>query len=67
MKRLLCAVLVFTSLLIALRAGPATDAPELTKLLQDFLAGAGRNDAAMHDRFWADDLIYTGSAGRRDS
>jgi uncharacterized protein DUF4440 len=44
---------------------PAPDAPELTKLLKDFLAGASRNDAAMHDRFWADDLIYTASAGRR--
>ncbi|HEY5884457.1 MAG TPA: nuclear transport factor 2 family protein, partial [Pyrinomonadaceae bacterium] len=41
------------------------DAAELTKLLNDFLAGAGRNDAAMHDRFWAEDLIYTGAAGRR--
>jgi len=38
---------------------------ELTKLLNDFLAGASRNDATMHDRFWAEDLIYTGSAGRR--
>jgi hypothetical protein len=44
-------------------AAPA--APELTKLLLAFLDGAGRNDAAMHDRFWADDLIYTGSSGRR--
>ncbi len=44
---------------------PAPDAAELTKLLQDFLAGASRNDVAMHDRFWADDLIYTGSSGRR--
>ena len=43
----------------------APDAAELTKLLNDFLAGAGRNDAAMHDRFWAEDLIYTGAAGRR--
>jgi ketosteroid isomerase-like protein len=43
----------------------APDAAELTRLLNDFLAGASRNDAAMHDRFWADDLIYTGSAGRR--
>jgi ketosteroid isomerase-like protein len=41
------------------------DAAELTKLLQDFLAGAGRNDTAMHERFWAEDLIYTGSVGRR--
>jgi ketosteroid isomerase-like protein len=34
-------------------------------LLKDFLAGASRNDLAAHERFWADDLIYTGSAGRR--
>lgn len=43
----------------------APDAAELTKLLNDFLAGASRNDPAMHDRFWAEDLIYTRSAGRR--
>lgn len=45
----------------------APDAGELTKLLNDFLAGASRNDAQMHDRFWAEDLIYTRSAGRRVS
>ena len=43
----------------------APDAAELTKLLNDFLAGASVNDVAMHDRFWAEDLIYTRSAGRR--
>jgi ketosteroid isomerase-like protein len=43
----------------------APDTGELTKLLNEFLAGASRNDAAVHDRFWADDVIYTGSAGRR--
>lgn len=43
----------------------APDAAELTRLLNEFLAGAGRNDAAVHDRFWAEDLIYTRSAGRR--
>jgi ketosteroid isomerase-like protein len=43
----------------------APDAGELTKLLNEFLAGASRNDAAVHDRFWAEDVIYTGSAGRR--
>ena len=53
------------SIACGLRAQTAPDAPELTKLLQDFLAGAGRNDAAMHDRFWADDLIYTSALGRR--
>jgi ketosteroid isomerase-like protein len=46
-------------------AQTAPDAAELTKLLNDFLAGASRNDAAVHERFWADDLIYTRSAGRR--
>ena len=44
---------------------PAPDAAELTQLLKEFLAGAGRNDVAVHERFWADDLIYTGSSGRR--
>ena len=44
---------------------PAPAAAELTKLLKDFLDGAGRNDIEAHARFWADDLIYTASAGRR--
>jgi ketosteroid isomerase-like protein len=51
-------------LLLAFNAG-ASDKDDLTVLLKDFLAGATRNDAAMHDRFWAEDLIYTGSSGRR--
>ncbi len=46
-------------------AQDSPDREELTKLLNDFLAGASRNDAAMHDRFWAEDLIYTGSNGTR--
>jgi len=46
-------------------AQTAPDAAELTKLLNDFLAGASRNDVGIHERFWADDLIYTRSAGRR--
>ena len=44
---------------------PAADGAELTQLLKDFLAGASRDDPAMHDRFWAEDLVYTGSSGRR--
>ncbi|MEJ7623456.1 MAG: nuclear transport factor 2 family protein [Pyrinomonadaceae bacterium] len=53
------------SLACALQAQTATDAGELRTLLNQFLDGAGRNDAAVHDRFWADDLIYTRSAGVR--
>ncbi len=65
MKRVLPFVAILLSLAGRLHAQAAPDAAELTKLLQDFLAGAGHNDAAMHERFWAEDLIYTASAGRR--
>lgn len=46
-------------------AQTAPDAAELTRLLNEFLAGASRGDATIHERFWGDDLIYTRSAGRR--
>ena len=65
MKRILLSSIILLTLSSGLQAQTAPDAPELTKLLQDFLAGASHNDAAMHERFWADDLIYTASAGRR--
>lgn len=64
MKTILSLLLLFT-VASGVCAQTAPDAAELTKLLNDFLAGASRNDAAIHDRFWADDLIYTRSAGRR--
>jgi hypothetical protein len=65
MNRILSPVIVALMLTLTLQAQTAPDADELTKLLKEFLAGASRNDAAMHDRFWAEDLIYTGSSGRR--
>jgi len=46
-------------------AEPAPDAAELTALLEYFLDGASRNDVVVHERFWADELIYTRSAGVR--
>lgn len=50
--------------------GPAGDAgssdkEDLRHLLDQFLEGASVNDIEMHDRFWAEDLIYTGSSGNR--
>jgi ketosteroid isomerase-like protein len=48
-----------------LSAQTAPDSAELTRLLHDFLAGAGKNDVAMHDRFWAEELVYTSALGRR--
>lgn len=65
MKPVSLSAALLLSLAFALQAQTAPAAAELTKLLQDFLVGAGRNDVAMHERFWADDLIYTASAGRR--
>lgn len=70
MKRIVSIILLMMMLTLVVDAqtAPPTAAPdagELTKLLNEFLAGASRNDAAVHDRFWAEDVIYTGSGGRR--
>jgi Domain of unknown function (DUF4440) len=65
MNRFISATILLLLTTCTALAQTAPDAAELTKLLNDFLAGASRNDAAVHDRFWANDLIYTRSAGRR--
>src|SRR5205823_4145095 len=41
----------------------APAAAELTQLLKQFLTAASTNDRATFDRFFADDAIYTRSAG----
>ena len=43
----------------------ADDKAELTVLLDEFLAGASRNDANVHNKYWAEELIYTSSGGTR--
>ena len=65
MKRIFLSVVIFLTTAVSLHAQAASDEVKLTALLNEFLAGASRNDAAVHDRFWADDLIYTRSAGVR--
>jgi ketosteroid isomerase-like protein len=65
MKQNFLSAILLLALACGLQAQTAPDAAELTRLLRDFLAGASRNDPAMHDRFWADDLIYTSALGRR--
>jgi ketosteroid isomerase-like protein len=67
MKHIVLFPIALLCLIIPLRAQTAPDSAELTKLLQDFLAGASKNDIAMHDRFWADELVYTSALGRRKS
>jgi hypothetical protein len=47
-------------------AGPVPaqdDVAELTAMLTNFLANA--DDPAVHERFWAEDLVYSSSAGLR--
>lgn len=46
-------------------AGEPSDETLLATMLDRFLAGASVNDAAAHDRFWAEDLVYTSSGGLR--
>jgi ketosteroid isomerase-like protein len=61
---------IVTCLLIAYLIYPAgsqagSDREELVRLLHGFLAGASENSAQAHDRFWAEDLVYTSSDGTR--
>ena len=65
MKKYIFMVVASLCLAISAAAQAAPAEADLTKLLNEFLAGAGKNEVAMHDRFWADDLIYTRSAGVR--
>ncbi len=55
MKRFFSPTLVVLILAFGLHAQTAPDSGALTRLLNEFLAGASRDDAAVHDRFWAED------------
>lgn len=57
--------LLLASLLLTPALATADDNAELTALLSEFLDGATRNDAAIHNKYWADELIYTSSGGTR--
>lgn len=55
--------LVFSIAALVAQSATASDADELTSMLQDFLANSDK--AAAHTSFWADDLVYSSSAGLR--
>ena len=61
--RLLPFLLVLLSYGQPALASPATATAELTKLLHEFLHAATVNDRAVFDKFFAEDVIYTRSAG----
>lgn len=62
---LLLATLLLTPMLVSSTLALADDKAVLTALLNEFLDGATRNDAAIHNKYWADELIYTSSGGTR--
>jgi ketosteroid isomerase-like protein len=59
-------LLLAMALALLPQGGPAAvadDHAELERLLHAFLAGA--DERAVHETFWAEDLIYTASSGER--
>ncbi len=58
--------LLFVSLALLPALASAEDAQSaLAAMLDTFLAGASAGEPAAHERFWADDLVYTSSNGTR--
>jgi ketosteroid isomerase-like protein len=62
LRKLALLTLVLVLALPCLAAKQST-ADQLTALLHEFLTGVSKNDNSVYDRFFADDLIYTRSAG----
>lgn len=63
MKQLFTSLILFLALAVHAGADQAED--QLRALLDEFLAGAATNEGNVHDRFWAEDLVYTSSSGQR--
>jgi hypothetical protein len=61
-QKILQVLLPFLFLPLAATA-TASDHEDLTNMLNEFLAAAATE--AAHERFWAEDLIYTSSSGTR--
>ena len=61
----LIGIALMVSLCSGAFAAAETDEAVLTALLNEFLAGASVNDAAAHNRFWSEQLVYTSSGGER--
>ena len=66
---LLCALLSLFATIAAYGSDasspdPARTRSDIAAMLTTFLTPAVNNTAAGHERFWADDLVYTSSAGK---
>lgn len=62
MRKLLM-ILLLVGLALPCFAAKQSTADQLTALLHQFLEGVSQHDNSVYDRFFADDLIYTRSAG----
>ena len=51
--------------MLSVEVEAADEQSEIKALLDDFLIGASKNNPAAHNKFWAEDLVYTSSAGER--
>ncbi len=56
-------IILTLALALVAQSAAATDVEELSSMLHHFLANSGTKVA--HETFWADDLVYTSSAGLR--
>lgn len=56
-------VLALALAVLFIQPAVASGIEEITALLQDFLANSHKE--AAHERFWAEDLVYSSSAGLR--
>jgi ketosteroid isomerase-like protein len=62
-KCVLVSFFLATSVWARQAAQPPSTTRELTAMLNQFMSDAGSNNAPGFDRFFADDVIYTGSNG----
>jgi hypothetical protein len=65
MNKVFAAIVLALVCTVGAAAQDSADTAKLMLMLDEFLIGASQNNAVVHDRFWADDLIYTRSAGVR--
>ena len=56
-------IILTLALALAAQTAAASDVEELSSMLHHFLANSGTK--AAHETFWADDLVYSSSAGLR--
>ena len=63
MPRKLTLLVLLVALALPCLAAKQSTAEQLTALLHEFLEGVSKNDNSVYGRFFADDLIYTRSAG----